>query len=430
AALATEAFLRAVLTALRRSRYGPRHLLGRVASWLGRWPGELVIPVPVDAYETYARQVRRIARRCGVRRVRALDEPVAAALGYGVDLRRPQTVLVLDFGGGTLNIAVVRLGEAAGEGHAQVLATAGSDIGGETVDAWLREEVARRTGMDADWVKQDLGWEVEWAKKQLSRHDAPEVRIGRAVLNREEFIQLLEAHGLYQCLADGVAEVVSAAKRRSGNPAFRLDEALLVGGSTLLPGVPECVERALGLRPRHWRPFEAVARGAAVYGAGRALDPVFYHDYAVRLQVAGTHPPVFEFERLIPAGSRYPTPHGQEVTRYYRVRPGLDRFSLPICEIGRFGWPELPWERRSNGAEYWRPQNEHERQRVRCLNEGARDLPIRPPSQDERPRLRVTYRVDDDRRLRVDVFDLLAQRPLLENVSVATLAEGGRGGDE
>jgi molecular chaperone DnaK (HSP70) len=290
--------------------------------------------------------------------------------------------------------------------------------------------------MDADWVRQDLAWEVELAKKRLSWRHVEAVEIGRASLTREEFIALLENRGLYRNLTAGVAEVMQAATRKcevqianhkSQIANLQVDEALLIGGSTLLPGVPECVERVLGLRPRHWRPFEAVARGAALFGAGRPVDPVFYHDYAVRLQVAGTHPPEFEYERLIPAGLRYPTPPGQEVVRHYRVRPGLNRFSLPVCEIGRFGWPELPWARRPNGADYWRPASEAERARVRCLNETASDLPIRPPARDDQPRLRVTYRVDAERRLQVDVFDLMTRRVLLEEASVATLAEGGRG---
>ncbi|MBI3946085.1 MAG: Hsp70 family protein [Armatimonadetes bacterium] len=433
AACAAEAFLRAILVGLRASARAPLDPLGRLAAWLGRWPRELIIPAPVDSYETYGREVRRLARRCGVRRVRSLDEPVAAALGYGVDLRRLQTILVVDFGGGTLNLAVVRLGGPdSGPERALVLATAGQEMGGETVDAWLREEVARRTGMDPEWVHRDLAWEVEWGKKQLSRRDADSVPIGRTSLTRAEFIAILQERGLYRQIADGIAEVVRAAARRAGEVGIsaRIAEVLLVGGSTLLPEVPECVERAAGLRPRHWRPFEAVARGCALFGTGRPVDPVFYHDYAVRLQVGGTHPPEFEYERLIPAGSRYPTPRGQEVARYYRVRPGLDRFALPICEIGRFGWPELPWEGRANSAEYWHPGSDVERNRVRCLNEAAPDLPIRPPSQDERARLRVTYHVDDERRLRVDAFDLLARKALLEDVIVATLAEGGRGGEE
>ncbi|NLC57193.1 MAG: Hsp70 family protein [Armatimonadetes bacterium] len=425
AALACEAFLRAILCALRASPHAPTDLWGRLLAHLGRWPSEIVIPAPVDSYETYGREVRRLVRRCGVRRVRSLDEPVAAALGYGVDLRREQTLLVIDFGGGTLDLAVMRLGvPRQGADRAQVLGTAGKEVGGEVVDQWLREEIAARTAMDVDWVHQDLAWEVEWAKKQLSRRDATEVKVGRALLTREEFIALLEKRGLYREIRGGVEEVLRAARARAGGD-LRVDEVLLVGGSTLLPNVPECVERVLGIRPRHWRPFEAVARGAALFGTGRPIDPVFYHDYAVRLQVANTHPPAFEYERLIPAGSRYPTPPGQEVVRYYRIRPGLDRFALPICELGRFGWSELPWERRANGALYWRPASEVERSRVRCRNEAAPDLPIRPPSRGDQARLRVTYRVDDQRRLRVDVLDLQTHRPILENASVATLTEGG-----
>ena len=319
-------------------------------------------------------------------------------------------------------------------GQAEVLATAGQELGGETVDGWLCQEVARQTGMDTEWVRQDLAWEVELAKKRLSGHEMETVDLHRARFTREEFVALLEQQGLYRDLSEGVAVVLQAAARHAEAPdenqpaegSLEIGEALLIGGSTLLPGVPECIEEVLGLRPRHWRPFEAVARGAALFGAGRSIDPVFYHDYAVRLRKAGTNPPDFEYERLVPAGSPYPTPPGREVVRHYRVRPGLNRFSLPICEIGRFGWPELPWEKRSNEGEYWQPARDRERARIRCLNETAPDLPIHPPSRDDRTRLRVTYRVDEERHLRVDVFDLLTRQPLRQGVRVATLAEGGR----
>ncbi|MBI2302142.1 MAG: Hsp70 family protein [Armatimonadetes bacterium] len=423
ARLAAAALTQGILTGARRSELGPHGVRAWLRTLWRGWPDELVIPAPVCSFERYLAEVRRIARRCGVRDVHFIEEPVAAALGYGLDVGREQVVLIIDFGGGTLNLAVVRLGADAVKGRTSVLATAGAEIGGETVNDWLCEEVAARSGMDAEWVRAEMLWDVETAKKKLSRRDSPGATIGTVQLTRDELIGLLEQRGVYERLRGGLAQVVEDARPKE--PDLQVAEVLLIGGSTLLPRIAEEVEAVAGLRPRHWRPFEAVARGAALFGAGRAVDPVFYHDYAVRLQVQQTHPPEFEYERLIAAGSPYPTPRGAEVVHHYQVRPGMDRFSLPICELGRFGWQALAWSRRENGSDYWHPTDAVQRGRVRCLNEGAPDLPLRPPSRDSATRLRVRYRVDRDRQLRVEVTDLMTKAVLLRDEVVATLAEGG-----
>ncbi|MBI3946295.1 MAG: Hsp70 family protein [Armatimonadetes bacterium] len=428
AALAAEVFLRALREGVRASEHAPRGLWGRWRARLGRWPREVVIPAPVDSFEAYSREVRRLAARAGLPRVRSLEEPVAAALGYSLDLHEEQSLLMVDFGGGTLDLAVVRLGGAAPfAGRARVLATSGQALGGETVDEWICEEVAARLpGMDAAWVREVAGWEVEWAKKQLSLNDAIPVPIrfqGRdlACLTRADLIGLLQRRGLYKELSGGVAEVLRAAARRLGGAdgAVPVDHVLLVGGSTLLPGVKECVEEAAGMPSRFWHPFEAVARGAALFATGRKVDPVFYHDYAVRLRISFSGPAEYEYQRLIPARSRYPTPPGDQVVRHYSVLPGKERFALPVCEIGRFGWSELAWERRGDGAEYWQPASPEQRARVRCLNETEPDIPIRPPSREDKARLRVTYKVDEERHLRVEVYDLLRREMIVRDAPVA-----------
>jgi len=107
--------------------------------------------VPVDAYEGYRAQLQDIARSLGVRRLRFVDEPLAAALGYGLGIASDRNVLVVDIGGGTMHIALLRL-TAAGvqQGHAEILAKQGRALGGDTVDGWLLDHVCRRMGYSLD----------------------------------------------------------------------------------------------------------------------------------------------------------------------------------------------------------------------------------------------------------------------------------------
>jgi len=91
------------------------------------------------------------------------------------------------------------------------------------------------------------------------------------------------------------------------------------------------------------------------------VEPILYHDYASRVFKPDLRPPqrqsmsewaVYEYERIIPAGSRYPTPPGAEVVRHYAPSySGQEAISLPICELGRFGWEPLRWERRGRSGQ-------------------------------------------------------------------------------
>ena len=114
-------FLQELLAAIRRER--------------GEKVSDLTIPAPVGYYEQYRAELQALARSVGVRQFRSLDEPVAAALGYGVNIAREETLLVVDFGGGTLNLAAEE-GIEAGEERAP--------FGGRRDDGGLRLPRAER----------------------------------------------------------------------------------------------------------------------------------------------------------------------------------------------------------------------------------------------------------------------------------------------
>jgi hypothetical protein len=189
-----------------------------------------------------------------------------------------------------------------------------------------------------------------------------------------------------------------------------IDAVLLVGGSTLLPGVRDLFERLFGAnRVHYWEPFEAVVKGAAIYGAGYYVDQIIHHDYAIK--VFSDQAQHTEYELLIRRGTAYPTPKGFQ-TRYYAVGPRQTLFSLPVCEVGYVGRLSIGWKRRGNGNDYWLPTDEEETECVVTLNEGD-NIKLAPPGDDtKKARLRIDFTVDDERFLCATIHDLLRERDI------------------
>src|SRR5215213_2081318 len=124
-----------------------RELLREIKRETGQRVRDLVVTSPVTAFESYRAEVQQGLRKLGVRRVRFVDEPVAAALGYGISLSHPRTVLVVDVGGGTMHVVLVRLSpQGAASGQATVLAKRGRPLGGNAVDGWVLQDVCRQVG--------------------------------------------------------------------------------------------------------------------------------------------------------------------------------------------------------------------------------------------------------------------------------------------
>lgn len=107
----------------------------------------LTFSVPVDCYEPYRAQLKQIAKSLKIKKFRLVDEPVAAAIGYGLRIDDAQNVLVFDFGGGTLDLALVRIDDKTSTaGRCTVLAKDGVPIGGNTIDRWLVDHFCEKTG--------------------------------------------------------------------------------------------------------------------------------------------------------------------------------------------------------------------------------------------------------------------------------------------
>jgi hypothetical protein len=213
-------------------------------------------------------------------------------------------------------------------------------------------------------------------------------------------------------------------RQLEGEPSLssgKVDQVLLVGGSTLLPEVAAVVDAVFPQSVVRHDPtfvFTAVALGAARFAGGVPVDDFIYHDYAVAVQNEQTH--AVEYELLIPRRTRYPT-LADFAVRYYADFPGMNEMRFSVCEMGRLGQVPVPWQTRPNGNRYWSPQDLPEQALVIELNPGDLPVPLRPTGRGTSPRLRVTYSITTDRWLCMTVEDLLRKQFLRVNEPVVRL---------
>ncbi len=433
-----------------------RELLRHIKIAKGERPRDIVFSVPVDSYEPYRAQLKMIAAEMGITRLKIIDEPVAAAIGYSLRVDEPQFTLVFDFGGGTLDLALVEIGEkTARQGRCRVIAKEGAAVGGNLVDCWIVEEIVRRLNYnvaadsrDPDarfWyramleeacrVKEGLYFRPREAfylvpPRELKRFEA-RLAGGRAAaadapdFTREDLTALLEKNGLYRQMDRLIADVLDKAAAMGIDRAL-IREVLMTGGSTLLPGVYPRVEKIFGRdKVRAWQPFEAIAYGACAFGANHLTSADFIvHDYAFITYHKKTHEP--EYNVIVPNGTPFPTPPDFWQRRLVPTCPlGIPEnyFKLEICEIGKKHLIEQEFIWDGEGRLHSLKDND-DQPVVIPLNKdnptlGYLDPPHEP--NDNAPRLDISFMVDENRWLSVTVRDLKTNRFLKRNTPVLRL---------
>ncbi|HVR99891.1 MAG TPA: Hsp70 family protein [Thermoanaerobaculia bacterium] len=425
-----------------------RELLREVKTATGHRVRDLVVTSPVSAFETYRAEVQQVLRRLGVSRVRFIDEPVAAALGYGISLSHERTVLVVDVGGGTMHVVLVRLSpQGAASGQATVLAKRGRPLGGNAVDGWVLQDLCSRmghdlTGDDADevdrlWrrlmlaeacrVKEAVFFEEEAAFLMSpggpASRQAPRPGSGAVKLTRDRLREVLEENGFYRSLSASLDEVFE----QSGVATSDVEDVLLVGGSTLLPGFFSWFEeRFERRRVRAWQPFEAVAYGAACFAGDRMDTQDFIvHDYAFVTHDLKTGEP--QHTVIVPRGTRFPTSPElwkRQLVPTCALGEPESVFKLLICEVGRADGGERRFVWDAAGDVHKVGGTAGDAQVVVPLNAASPTLGyLDPPHspRDRHPRLEIAFGVSTERWLIATVRDLLTQRDLMREEPVVRL---------
>ncbi|MDB9325232.1 Hsp70 family protein, partial [Nodularia spumigena CS-590/02] len=397
----------------------------------------LILTVPVDSFEAYRHWLGKVCQALPVERVQMVDEPTAAALGYG--LADQEILLVIDFGGGTLDLSLVRLDQSVqtkkpigfllkwgnkslGDNSrqkpktARVLAKAGQNLGGTDIDAWLVDYFAKTQGLAVTPLTTRL---AERVKIQLStQNQASEVYFDdenfesyELSLSREVLEDILKEQGFFAQLDESMTSLLQQA-RRQGIEVADINAVLLVGGTVQLPAVQTWVKKYFQPEKiRCERPFEAIAQGALQLAQGMEIKDFLYHSYGVRYWDRRNQR--HNWHSIIKTGQAYPMSESVELVL------GASLENQPSIEliIGELGSQTASTEVYFDGDRLITRRMEEGGTSVKPLNDqaGARTIAqLTPPGFPGSDRIKILFQVDEQRFLRITVEDLLTNDTLLE----------------
>ena len=425
---------------------------------------QLVITVPVAAFEEYTSWLSNAVEGIPAEKIRIVDESTAAALGYAIT-EPGATVLVIDFGGGTLDLSLVRLPKShemvgrkllakskdTDNDKAQVISKAGVSLGGSDIDQWLLQDILRREQLSPEALGAgfaSLLSACEQAKIALSTIHETTIQFTTSaekhisvLQTRAELEALMKQNGLFSALKQAIEKVMGLAAQKG---VYREDiqHVLLIGGTALIPSVQQTLDeyfRAITQRQHTaisqmptwpsttWKventsirvdkPFTAVVEGALQISAGFHLDDQLAHGYGLRyLDSFGSH----RFDEIIPMGSSYPTrqpvsvilsaSHPNQETVEFMIGQ-IDTDALASAEVNFKG-----------GQSAFVTQAGGRSQIIVPLNTGQPlQAHLSPPGQPGLARLRADFSIDAMRRLRVSVSDLKTRKKLLIDSIVTPL---------
>ena len=256
--------------------------------YLGESVTEAVITVPAYFNDSQRQATKDAGKIAGLDVKRIINEPTAAALAYGMDQSRGDSVIaVYDLGGGTFDISIIEIAEVDGEHQFEVLSTNGDTfLGGEDFDLrvidYLAESFQKDQGMDLKGdplAMQRLKEAAEKAKIELSSSQQTDVNLpyitadasGPKHLNVKLTRAKLES--LVEDLVERTLAPLKMALEDAGHSASEINDVILVGGQTRMPLVQDKVKAFFNKEPRRdVNPDEAVAMGASIQGAVLAGD--------------------------------------------------------------------------------------------------------------------------------------------------------------
>ena len=247
--------------------------------YLGQPVQDAVITVPAYFNDAQRQATKDAGKIAGLEVKRIINEPTAAALAYGLDKKKDETIAVYDFGGGTFDISILRVGE----GLIEVEATNGdTHLGGDNLDQrivdWLIDEFKKSEGLDLrgrgnEMALQRLRDAAERAKIELSTTMETEINLPFITADAsgpKHLVKKLTRAKLEAMVEELIQRSVPPSKqcmKDAGVDASKIDEVVLVGGQTRMPRIQQLVKELFGKEGNKGvNPDEVVAVGAAIQG--------------------------------------------------------------------------------------------------------------------------------------------------------------------
>jgi molecular chaperone DnaK (HSP70) len=408
----------------------------------------LIFTVPVDSFESYRNWLGEVCEKLTVDQVRILDEPTAAALGYGLN-GGGETLLVVDFGGGTLDLSLVKLSSEQAKTKvnqpksplgfllkwgdrtiknasvsnnqssqiAKVFAKTGQNLGGIDIDNWIVDYFHKELGLPknsivtrlAERIKISLSSSISVTEVYFNDQTFESYEL---TLTRSQLNQILEQQNFFANLDQALDRIRQQATRQNID-LDKVDAVLLVGGTSQIPAVKEwALKHFPSEKVRANKPFEAIAHGAV--SQGWELQDFLYHSYGVRYW--DKRYKKHNWHTIVKSGATYPLEKPVELTLGASIadQPSIE---LVIGELGE-----------TNVEVYFEDERlvtrvlDGKQVAVQILNENSKAIAqLDPLGQTGSDRIKVLFQVDQKRTLRITVQDLLTKQNLLNDVAVVQL---------
>jgi molecular chaperone DnaK len=251
--------------------------------YLGQPVNKAVITVPAYFNDAQRQATKDAGQIAGLEVMRIVNEPTAAALAYGLDKKKDETIAVYDFGGGTFDISILEVGE----GVVEVKATHGdTHLGGDNLDQriidWITSEFKKSEGIDLGkdrMALQRLREAAEKAKMELSTVMETDINLPfiTADVTGPKYLPMKLTRARFEQLVDDLLQKTVGPTKQAladaGLDPSKIDEVVLVGGSTRIPKVQQIVKDLFQREPHKGvNPDEVVAVGAAVQAGVLAGD--------------------------------------------------------------------------------------------------------------------------------------------------------------
>lgn len=397
----------------------------------------VVFTVPVGAFELYLDWFRDLAARLDLPNPQIIDESTAAALGYAIRAVGA-IVLVVDFGGGTLDLSLVRTSQRQHQVvRAEVLAKADIYVGGIDIDTWIVEDYLRQIQTSRQQIG-EIGWlnllEIaERLKIKLSEEptaseswfDDQNFISHLVTLDRDRLAEILEQNQLLEQLRQALDETLAIAAR-AGVTKSQIQQVLMVGGSSQLVAVQQLLVSYFGKsKVKLDQPFTAVAFGALSLNQMVAINDYLHHGYAIRLW--DPYSRTYSYYPLFTKGTPYPAKRDEPLILQV-ANDGQTEIRLDIGEIGEVCEAEVTYNRQGQMTSTQLQRHTKFRSlivadQVKGINQAQACIAtLEPPGQAGKDRIEINFAVTSDRVLIATVTDLLSRKILIDRAAIAKLS--------